>query len=109
LTRRLATEINELGGDAIHTLDLPDSNRTTDAAIIERADREGRVVITKDSDFVDSLLLRGKPSRLLFVATGNISNNALVHLIHANWIQIESMFSQGCYVELGRNALTLHF
>ncbi len=109
LPRRLAAEINALGGDAVHTLDLPDGNQTTDAAIVELAAAEGRVVITKDSDFVDSLLLRGEPGKLLFVTTGNISNSALVHLVRANWSQIESMLSQGVYVELGRNTLTLHF
>jgi predicted nuclease of predicted toxin-antitoxin system len=40
------------GHDAIHTLDLPDGNATSDAGILAVADREQRVVVTKDTDFV---------------------------------------------------------
>ncbi|MBX7211373.1 MAG: DUF5615 family PIN-like protein [Verrucomicrobiaceae bacterium] len=108
LPRRLAVEINALGDDAIHTLDLPAKNRTSDASIIEVALAEARVVVTKDSDFVDSFLLRGEPEKLLFITTGNITNNDLIHLLRANWQPILSMLSQGDFVELSRTALTLH-
>ena len=52
LPRRLARQLAAAGHDVLHTLDLPDGNRTPDSAIIERADRENRVVVTKDADFV---------------------------------------------------------
>lgn len=32
---------------------LPDANRTTDEQVNDVADRERRVVVTKDADFVD--------------------------------------------------------
>ena len=38
LPRRMAGWLASVGCDAIHTLDLPDANRTTDQQIIERAD-----------------------------------------------------------------------
>lgn len=109
LPRRLAAEINALGGDAIHTLDFPDGNRTSDACIILRAREDGRVVVTKDSDFVDSLLLRGEPEHLLFLTTGNIPNDVLIRLIRSHWDQIESMLGEGRYVELSQTVLILHF
>ena len=34
LPSRLARRLRERGEDAIHTLDLPDGNRTTDAVIL---------------------------------------------------------------------------
>ena len=46
------------GGDAVHTLDLPDGNQTTDEQIITCADGEQRIVVTKDADFVNSHLLQ---------------------------------------------------
>ncbi len=108
LPRRLAHEISALGGEAVHTLDLPAGNRTTDAELIRLAMREGRVMVTKDSDFVDSLLLRGEPAKLLFITTGNIPNADLIHLLRANWVPIQTMLNQGSFVELSRTSVTLH-
>lgn len=49
LPRRMAAWLTAAGCNAIHTLDLPDANGTTDEQINEVADREERVVVTKDS------------------------------------------------------------
>ena len=62
LPRRMAGWLVANGCDAVHTLDLPDANRTTDQQVIEFADRDQRVVVTKDADFVDSHLLQGQPA-----------------------------------------------
>jgi predicted nuclease of predicted toxin-antitoxin system len=55
LPRGLARSLRAVGHDALHTLDLPDGNRTKDHAINELSIREQRVVITKDDehDFVE--------------------------------------------------------
>lgn len=73
---RLTHHLNEAGHDAIHTLDLPDQNRTTDVEISRVADAEDRIVVSKDADFRDSHLLGGTPARLLVVSTGNITNRS---------------------------------
>ena len=108
LPRRLAHEITALGSDAIHTLDLREGNLTSDQEVIRVANEEQRVVVTKDSDFVDSLILKGQPERLLFITTGNIPNSTLIHLIQHNWPTILSMLEQGQFVEMSRTAITLH-
>ena len=69
------------GCDAVHTLDLPRGNRTSDDELTTLADTEGRVVITKDADFVDSHTLQGRPAKLLLISTGNISNATLESLL----------------------------
>jgi predicted nuclease of predicted toxin-antitoxin system len=66
------------------------------------------VVVSKDSDFVDSFMLRGEPAKLLLIATGNISNDDLLGLLRSHWPQILAMLAQGDFVELSRSALTLH-
>ncbi len=45
---QLARFLSSAGHDALHTTELPDGNRTTDGRIVELADEEGRVVVTKD-------------------------------------------------------------
>ncbi len=54
---RLARFLQNAGHDAIHTRDLPDHNATPDAVINFISIQEQRIVITKDSDFVQSFLL----------------------------------------------------
>jgi predicted nuclease of predicted toxin-antitoxin system len=108
LPRRLSHEIAALGDDAVHTLDLPMGNLTADSTILQIASREGRVIVTKDSDFVDSFFLRGEPAKLLFITTGNISNNDLIHLLRTQSQQVRTMLVQGDFVEISRSALTLH-
>ena len=76
LPRRLARRLGSIGHDAVHTRDLPAGNRTTDGEICRFADPNGRVVVTKDADFVSSYLLSGRPGRLLLVSVGNITNDA---------------------------------
>jgi len=52
--RRFARRLHAAGHDAIHTLELPAGNRTTDAEICRIADSVGRAVVTKDADLVSS-------------------------------------------------------
>ena len=108
LPRRLARELSASGHDAVHTLDLPSRNRTTDSELVALAINEGRVVVTKDSDFVDSFLLSGAPPKLLLVSTGNISNDELSKLFGANLAAIEKALARHDLVELNASALIVH-
>ena len=58
LPARLAGLLGAAGHDAVHTSQLPEGNRTTDAALAATADAEDRVVVSKDRDFRDRHLLR---------------------------------------------------
>lgn len=108
LPHRLALWLVDAGFDARHTLDLPQANATADSEVMQLADAEERVVVTKDSDFVDSHLLRGRPAKLLLVATGNISNSALIDLISHNLASITAALTQHRFVELGKSQLIIH-
>lgn len=108
LPRRLVAVFRAAGHDAIHTLDLPDGNATSDAEILAVAEREQRVVVTKDTDFVDSFLLHGRPANLLLITTGNIDNATLEHLLVQAIPAIAAGFAQHTYLELSRTALIIH-
>jgi len=108
LPRRLATRLNEVGHDAIHTLDLPAGNRTPDDQIALRADEDDRVVVTKDADFVIAHLIQGSPLRLLLISTGNITNAELERLLLPHLPHIDQALRQGVFVELTAEALIAH-
>ena len=108
LPQRLARELVAAGHDAVHTLNLAKGNRTPDRDIASIAATERRVVVTKDEDFVTSFLLRGAPPKLLLISTGNISNDALSHLVALNLAALVEALANHDFVELGPLAITIH-
>ncbi|MEX2167805.1 MAG: DUF5615 family PIN-like protein [Pirellulales bacterium] len=107
LPRRMAGWFVAAGCDAIHTLDLPLANRTPDWKIIETADRDQRVLATKDGDFVDSHLLLGQPAKLLLVTTGNINNQNLEKLAVPLISAIIADFQVHSFLELGPSGIII--
>lgn len=108
LPRRFCIWLTAAGHDAVHTLDLPGRNRTTDKEIADLAEQQNRVVVTKDDDFVQSYLLVGRPAKLLLVSTGNISNAALESVIRTNLAMISEAFETHRFLEIGRESLVIH-
>ncbi|MBI1760264.1 MAG: DUF5615 family PIN-like protein [Acidobacteria bacterium] len=108
LPRRLAYLLHQAGHDAIHTKELSLGNRTPDSTINLICAQEQRVVITKDSDFVDSFLLRQEPPKLLLVSTGNIRNADLLAIFHANLEQIVEGFDVFDFIEINRTDVIYH-
>lgn len=108
LPRRLTWLLAEAGHDAIHTLDLPNQNCTKDQELLTIADREGRIVITKDADFVHAHTLLRRPRKLLLISTGNITNKALEALIVPNLPGLVRALETHNFVELNRSALIVH-
>ena len=108
LPRRLAHRFRQAGHDAVHTLDLPRGNSTEDAEISEIAAREQRVVVTEDTDFVNSFIMSRRPDRLLLISTGNITNANLEALVLAALPAIDAALQTHDYVELSHAALIVH-
>jgi predicted nuclease of predicted toxin-antitoxin system len=107
LPARLAEFLNRAGHDAIHTIELPDGNHSTDNQIAQRSDTDGRVVVTKDQDFRDGHLLGRSPRQLLVVTTGNITNDALLALFELHLGAIVAALDEADFVEVSDNALAL--
>jgi len=107
LPRRMTGWITAAGGDAVHTLDLPEANRTKDNDFRNVADSEDRILVTKDSDFVDSHILKGSPKKLLLISTGNISNLGLESLFVAALPDIIREFASNSFLELCRTGLSI--
>lgn len=108
LPRRLARWLTASGPNAVHTLDLPEGNRTTDAEIARRADAEGRVLMTKDADFVRAHVLGGSPRRLWLVSTGNLRNDALERIVERHIGVVADLFATAAFVEMTADALVVH-
>lgn len=108
LPRRLVFVFRHAGHDAIHTLDLPQQNITSDSEITTIAIQEERIVVTKDADFVETFILSRRPPKLLVIATGNIRNAALESLLLSALPAITTAFTSHSYLELTWQALVIH-
>jgi predicted nuclease of predicted toxin-antitoxin system len=107
LPARLARHLNDAVHDAIHTLDLPEQNRTSDAEVSRIADTEERVEVSKDSDFRDSHLLNDTPERWLIVSTGNITNRDLSTLFKEHLDAVVAAFEKARLVQMNVDDLAV--
>jgi predicted nuclease of predicted toxin-antitoxin system len=108
LPGRLAIVLTKKGYDILHTDDLPNKERTKDNEIREIAMDQNRVLITKDSDFLDSHLIQGIPSKLLLVTTGNILNKELIDLFDKYFETVISLFDSYDLIELDKEQIIGH-
>lgn len=108
LPKKVSLFLQYKGYDSVHTLELPKQNRTKDSEINNVSIEEKRVVVSKDKDFVESLLLSDQPYKLLYINTGNINNKQLQGLFTKNLEQIISLLSDNRFIELTHDAIITH-
>lgn len=90
------------GYACIHTLDLQVANNTPDKVINKISIEESRILITKDSDFFQSFIIKNQPYKLIFVKLGNTSKNDLLRFFAVNFSVIISQIEKEDVVLLKR-------
>jgi len=108
LPKSLSDFLNSKGFDSIHTLDLPNKNKTKDKQIAQIATEENRIVISKDNDFLESYLVKSEPNKLIIVRTGNIPNNHLIQIFNKNLDLIIDMISRSNLIEINKTDIAEH-
>ena len=84
LPKSLSDFLKWKGFDSLHTLELPDKNKTKDKNISKLSISDKRIVITKDLDFLESFLVKSEPKKLILLKTGNITNIHLLEIFSKN-------------------------
>jgi len=97
------------GHDVIHTRDLPRKNLSDYVEIIEIAVQQERIVLSKDGDFFNYLVLKGIPPKLLMLTTGNIVNKDLLALFQLNFDHLEDLLQQYSVVEMNNTEILVHY
>jgi len=108
LPKSLSLWIKSVGYDSVHTIDLPDKNFTTDTYVTNISLSENRVVISKDSDFLESQLLYNKPQKLILVKTGNIKNAELLQIFETNFTKIITLLKHCSLLEINQTEIIEH-
>ena len=84
----------DLGYDACHTSQYLGGLLMDDKEIREIAINENRIIITKDSDFVDYYLVKGAPPKVILIALGNIKNRQLFDYLRQNVKEIQKFIDE---------------
>ncbi len=108
LPKQLAVWLRYKGLYAIHTLDLPDQNKTDDEQIKAIAEEENRAVISKDRDFPDAHILKNEPRKPIQINTGNSSNEELLKIFELNLPVILELIQNNNLVEVGWQKIVSH-
>ena len=95
LPPKLSKYLASNGYDASHTNFSPNGHLLGDDKIIKIAKKQGRTVITKDSDFLDNYFLKGAPPNVLLLEFGNISNKDLISLFEQHFKTVLDLFNDG--------------
>ncbi|MGE5505999.1 MAG: DUF5615 family PIN-like protein [Actinomycetota bacterium] len=76
----LARAIGDIGHDAVHVADIG-LQAATDRAVWQEAASQGRIIITKDEDFVGSRAERlGQPApAVVWIRLGNVTRRSLLN------------------------------
>lgn len=103
----LARWLRDLGeSQAAHVAELG-LLEAEDPEIFAAARQAGAVVLTKDSDFVQLLELRGAPPRVVWVTCGNCANPVLKELFGRHWSRAKELLEAGeLVVEIGHSRLS---
>ena len=70
--------------ESIHVNAILSSWNTSDEEIMQYADLNDFIIISKDKDFKNSHLIRKKPKKLIKINLGNISNAELIKVFEIN-------------------------
>jgi predicted nuclease of predicted toxin-antitoxin system len=108
LSPEVGRRLKEAGHDAIHVADIG-LLTATDPEILRSASKEGRILLTADSDF-GALLALGSlasPSVLLLRSADHLRPNEQAELMAANLPQIAEDLENGAIVSLTRERLRI--
>lgn len=92
-----------MGYDCIHTLDLESGNDTTDSIINKISVQEKRILITKDSDFFHSFIIKKEPYKLILVKLGNASKKELLNFFSDKFSEIIIKIQENEMIFISKN------
>jgi predicted nuclease of predicted toxin-antitoxin system len=82
-------------------------SETDDSEIIAIALRDQRIVITRDSDFIDSFEMEKGPPGLIVISIGNCTNSELIEWLEKVRDQLFAVTAIGVMVDVQKNVLVI--
>lgn len=76
----------------IHALDI--GSRPTDSELWTHAQKNDLVIVSKDADFSQRIIVSAPPPRVVHLRVGNMRRREFVDWLERVWPQIESLVSE---------------
>src|SRR5438876_11853307 len=80
LSPRLCTRLADLFPDSVHVMSVG-LDQASDVEVLVYARDNGFVIVSKDSDFNDLVILRGFPPKVLWLQIGNCTTKQIEDLL----------------------------
>ena len=83
--------------DFIHQIDIDDT--WTDEQIWQYAKQNNLIIVTKDSDFLNRILITQPPPKIIIFKTGNMKMKEFHNLVNKIWKQVlDTIFDSKCVI-----------
>lgn len=92
LSPRLIKSLADIHPNSNH-LYLMGLDKVSDNIVWETAKKQNYIIVTKDSDFNELLIIRGFPSKVIWIRLGNCSTKTIETLLRENY-EIITSFEQ---------------
>ena len=92
-----------VGPECTHATEL--GNQPTDDELWTYAAEQKLVILTKDADFFDRLIVHGSPPQIVWVRTGNMRRIDLHDLLERVWPKVLGLLENADLVEIHEDRL----
>ena len=88
----------KLGADYIHASQIAD--QASDTLLWEQARKNDWIVLTRDTDFFDRLLVHGTPPKVIWIRLGNLRKADLLNIMEERWPSILKLIRSHDLIEV---------
>ena len=92
-----------LGSGCRHAVEI--GRQVSDQTLWEYAKNNDLVILTKDADFFEKLVIHGSPPRVVWVRTGNLRRLELEDLLRRQWPRIVLLLEGADLIEVHETKL----
>ena len=92
-----------LGVECTHATEL--GQQKTDTELWEYAKKNDLVILTKDTDFLDRIILLGSPPKVVWVRLGNLKLKEITGRLSNTWAKIERYLDEFDLIEVTHSGL----
>jgi len=93
----------ELSVEYLHATRI--SDQATDSELWRYAKEHQLIILSKDTDFFDRLLLEGTPPKVIWVRLGNLTRQQMIETLTSRWPVIQIAIQQHDLVQIHPDGL----
>lgn len=89
---------DQLGETCVHASEI--AAQASDTELWQYARERNWIILTRDTDFFDRLILSGNPPKVVWVRLGNLRKSELIEVLRTKWKAIRKLIESADMVEV---------